>query len=124
LSSFLASVSLSAVLFTLEVRVFLIVRKRLPDLDRVLDDGVVGRLMWWTRNVDKRIGNLDSRNLCDDGVDNYLSEQSRTKIIRLRVTFTVSINCKPSPHGIRYVEARPYDFRNRFPETPHKLRPP
>jgi hypothetical protein len=32
LSSFIASVSVSAVLFSLEVLVFLIVRKRFPDL--------------------------------------------------------------------------------------------
>jgi hypothetical protein len=30
---------------------------------------VVGRLRWWTRNVDEGIGDLDSRNLSDDGVD-------------------------------------------------------
>jgi hypothetical protein len=32
LSSFIASVSLSAVIFTVEVLVFLVIRKRFPDL--------------------------------------------------------------------------------------------
>jgi len=55
----------------LEERVNLIFlcAKHSADVDRVLGDSEVGRLRWRTRNVDEGIGDLDSRNLSDDGTD-------------------------------------------------------